>query len=403
MPWEHVRERNEFMSKIAVDTLKAGSITNDLSGMCNSLEQYSNSITDICNGLRMNSNVASAIKQRLRKNASDVKAESVQMRSLANTLQQIMELYEATENGIVNSSENSPKTEEKDWKDLFPSLTILAPIWILGCPMPWPLLDLIKMLEDYFASKDEDNPWYWHTRKFGNRTDKDDKNFWEAFFVETEADGWMDYDWEYGDVGIGGYFNGEAGAFQAKGETDFGKYVHGEGAVSLFATLISTRAGAQLFKDGKFQPGVYAAGKAEAYGAKGKGSGYLGTENNNVHGGVEGHGLYAGAKAQEGLGYLGKDPEGRDVYGAALEAGAEAYLATGEVKGGFSILGIDVDIELEGKLGGAGAEAGASVTNQEIDIGGSLGLGAGVGLKLSVDWSDFEMPEIDWPDWDWPW
>ena len=57
------------------------------------------------------------------------------------------------------------------------------------------------------------------------------------------------------------------------------------------------------------------------------------------------------------------------------------------MKGGVEFAGIKIEAAVEGKAGAIGAKAGGSVTGNaaEGEIGGSLGLGAG--LKIKVDWS----------------
>ncbi len=64
------------------------------------------------------------------------------------------------------------------------------------------------------------------------------------------------------------------------------------------------------------------------------------------------------------------------------------------MKGGITIFGIKIDAAVEGKAGAIGAKAGGEVSNSKasVDVGGSLGLG--VGVKISVDWSDFELPKF---------
>ena len=74
---------------------------------------------------------------------------------------------------------------------------------------------------------------------------------------------------------------------------------------------------------------------------------------------------------------------------ALAKAGAEVYLAKGEVKGGFEIFGIKIETEVEGKIGAIGAKVGGEIedTSVEAEIGASL-LG-GAGIKVKIDWSEF--------------
>lgn len=122
--------------------------------------------------------------------------------------------------------------------------------------------------------------------------------------------------------------------------------------------------------------------EANAYAAQGEVEGRLGTEKNNLHVGADGTVCGAEAEAKAGLMY---DETG---YGIGAEAGAEAYVAKGEVKGGIEIAGIKITGSLGGKALSAGAHAGGKITVGSIgfDLGASLGIGADVGIEL--DWSD---------------
>ena len=78
------------------------------------------------------------------------------------------------------------------------------------------------------------------------------------------------------------------------------------------------------------------------------------------------------------------------AYGVQGEAGAEAYVAEGEVSGGLDIMGVKVDVGLKGKLGGAGAKAGGHISTGGVTANASLGFLAGVGLDVSIDWTNFK-------------
>ena len=146
-------------------------------------------------------------------------------------------------------------------------------------------------------------------------------------------------------------------------------------------------------KDGKIAPRVSGKVEAAAVGAKGSAEGGVGTENNNVHVGAEGKAGVAKASAEVGAGTIYvKNNDGTESkqYGVKAEAGAEAYLAEGKVSGGLTILGVKLNVGAGGKLGGAGAKAGGSVTNGGVSGSASLGLGVGLQLDFSIDWSGFK-------------
>lgn len=92
----------------------------------------------------------------------------------------------------------------------------------------------------------------------------------------------------------------------------------------------------------------------------------------------------------------------QNAIGTAMvkaKAGAEAYLAKGEVSGGVTILGVDVDFGVEGMVG-VQAEAGGKVSSTGVSV--DVGIGP-IGGKINIDRLDFELPEFKIPDFNWPW
>ena len=187
-------------------------------------------------------------------------------------------------------------------------------------------------------------------------------------------------------LGIEGEVSGEIDILRKEDKIS-GKY--GEASNELKIGKIGAKGaiGATLFKNGKFDPSLKAEAKAEAVGVEDKVKGRLGSKDNNVHAEAKGQVGYAGAEAKASI----------SKKGIEAKAGAEAYVAKGEVKGGFNLFGIKVDIGVEGKALGAGASAefkgGKSSTSGSID----LGLGLGAGVKWDVDWSGFKPPKIKLP------
>lgn len=178
-----------------------------------------------------------------------------------------------------------------------------------------------------------------------------------------------------------GSAKGNCGLLSGEIKGEIGK-VSGQGEVK-----------ASLMEDGKFKSKISAGVEASATGAEASGKVAFGTENTDVHVSADGKLGYAKASAgvQAGkISYENSDGETVEAWGAGAEAGAEAYLAQGTVKGGFSIMGVKFDVGLTGKAGGVGAKAGGSVTTGGVH--GSVGLGAGLGLGLDVgiDWSGFK-------------
>lgn len=151
---------------------------------------------------------------------------------------------------------------------------------------------------------------------------------------------------------------------------------------------------ASLCSEGELNPQIGISAEVKATAASGKAETELGTDNTNMHGEAKGELLTAKAKAEAAVGKVSyEDSSGNTVtgYGATGEVGAEAYLAKGEVSGGITIFGIDIDISLGGKAGGAGVKAEGHVTTG--GVGGSVGLGLGLGAEIgiNIDWSNFKF------------
>lgn len=188
--------------------------------------------------------------------------------------------------------------------------------------------------------------------------------------------------------------SGEAHLAQGKVEGSlFGGFLAGGITGVAGQVAASGKVDATLYDEGKLRPHIGAEAKAEATALGGEANLRAGSENNNVHAKAEGKVLTAEAKAgaQAGV-YKTTDANGNEITVAGLkaEAGAEAYVASGKVSGGISILGVKVDASLKGHVG-TGVTVGGEVSTSHagIDLGGALGLGAGV--TIDVDWSDFKI------------
>ncbi|ADZ85434.1 hypothetical protein [Cellulosilyticum lentocellum] len=137
-------------------------------------------------------------------------------------------------------------------------------------------------------------------------------------------------------------------------------------------------------------PSFSGEANAAASAAKGSADITLGNTYANINGSAEGAALTASASAE-----LEADLKDGDLY---VKAEAGAAVLEGEVSGGVSILGLDIDVTLEGEAIAAGVKGGVGVKDDcfEIELGASLGIGGGA--KLSVDWGDVKDTVIDWWD-----
>lgn len=153
--------------------------------------------------------------------------------------------------------------------------------------------------------------------------------------------------------------------------------------------------GVSLYKDGKFSPALEAELKGKAAVAEGEAEIKVGNDEFNGHVNAEGTVLGAEAELSGGAGMITYKDETtgktKTELGIQGKAGAEAYLAEGTISGGFTIFGIEIDVGVSGKAGGAGVEAGGRVTTGGISGEIGAGLGLGLGIELSIDWSDFSL------------
>lgn len=179
---------------------------------------------------------------------------------------------------------------------------------------------------------------------------------------------------------------GSVEAYAAKGkvQADAG-FVQGEDEVKVLTGALSGSLGASLFSEGSFAPGFEAKATAEGSVFSNEASVRVGTQDFNAH--VKGEGKVLTGKAEAKF-HVG-DGE------VEAKAGAEAYVATGELSGGLTLFGVKLDASVEAKAGGAGAKAGGKVGLSSAE--GELGLGVllGLGVKVKVDWSGAQKALYD--------
>lgn len=200
-------------------------------------------------------------------------------------------------------------------------------------------------------------------------------------------------EWEYDELGIEYAIAGEAHVAKGSAKGNIG-YLFGNVNAKVGEVSAKGGVGASLYQDGKLSPQLYAELGGKVVGLKGDAEIGFGTEHNNVH--VKGEGevgvAEAGVSGQIGkITYTDDKGKKKQAYGVKGEAGAEAYVATGSIEGGFSIFGIDIDIGISGKAGGAGGKVGGYATTGGVSGSISGGLGVGLGLEISIDWSDFHF------------
>lgn len=137
--------------------------------------------------------------------------------------------------------------------------------------------------------------------------------------------------------------------------------------------------GLSLLSDGKPNPSVEAKVKAKGTALSLESQERLGIEDFNQHTRVKG--ALGVAEAKAGI-HVGSD-------GIEFAAGSEAYVATGEIASGITLLGVRFEATREVKVGGEGAVAAAKVTPTAVEGQLGVGFGVGAGIHVKVDWSGF--------------
>lgn len=205
------------------------------------------------------------------------------------------------------------------------------------------------------------------------------------------------WDTEDGDVGIGAGISAEGYAAKGSARWNIGllnREINGKvGTVSGKGKI-----GATLFEDGKLSPALEAEIKGKAALLEGDAKTSFGTEDYNAH--IKGSGTVLGAEAEAGvkagkITYTDKATgTTKTKYGVQGEASAEAYIAQGKVSGGVTIFGIDIDVGVSGKAGGAGVSVGGGASTNGVSGKIGAGLGLGLGLEVEIDWSDFSWDKL---------
>ena len=382
-----------------------------------SVQREMNSITARLMGIQISSFLRSSstvlLNQRITDCRNAVSNQASNLQKLSNGLDSIALLYDQVEKNLsepkTQSSSSGSGSESgsesggsiPEWArnileslaipillnpSLLPTLTTLSLFAVLGNVQAGNLPENWSLLSGETGGSTELWGIPCSGKLSGSLLGYDSKTSWKAKWSP-----------EKGNAGISG--TAELNAYLAKGEAsgNFG-ILSGKANASVGNVGVSGSLKATLFENGKFSPALGAEAKAEASVAKGSISGQLGNDNYNAHAKANGtlFGAEASASAQIGkVSYKNDAGDTVQAYGVKGKVGAEAYVASGKVSGGFTFMGIDIDVGVSGKAGGAGVSAGGSITTDGVsgEIGAGLGLGAGV--EISIDWTDFDPPTLE--------
>ena len=213
--------------------------------------------------------------------------------------------------------------------------------------------------------------------------------FGEAAIKNKMSWKWKDKDgnWNHDFFGFVTEAKATGAVAKGKAEGNWG-YLHGSAEGAFLTGAATASATITLWDDGKFRPSAYIGGKAEGSVLQGELEGGFGDDQFGVFAKGEGDVLRAEAEVKAGVGYMGEDKNGNDIYGAGVKGSAMASLAQGKVKGGFSLFGIDFDLGVKGYAGAVGVEGSAYISTDGVtaSMGGAAVFGGT--LEFSVDWSD---------------
>ena len=189
---------------------------------------------------------------------------------------------------------------------------------------------------------------------------------------------------------------GEVHLFQGKGTWGVGP-VHGEVSGGVRRATVTGTIGTTLFKDGKFSPAIQGKLKGKVSVLDGKIGYRIGSKDYNYHTSADGSLVTAEGEISVGAGkikWTDKNGVEHQGYGVQGKIGGEAYLAKGKVTGGYTIMGIKIDVGVSGGVGGGGASIGGQITADGAS--GTIGGGVLVGgdLNVSIDWSNFKIPKL---------
>ena len=307
-----------------------------------------------------------SVRESVRSFRTATDAAASYAESLSRTLRQVSEQFASTEqllqtgrfeegNSTSGGSGGQTDAGTTDQGSFFK-----LPPWV--APVLWSIPPFNMIMPTIYGA--ELIRWFFSDMEWSTKFKSKIKLF-------DSEDGWKD-----GNFGIEAGIQGHKHIWQDS-VGDEGEYGSWSDTLTFGGAEATGDIGFTLFKDGKFSPDIHADVGVEGYVFKTELEGQLGSDEYNIHGGADTQWLGAGAKAK---GYAGAE-------GVGFEAGAEAYVAKGEIKGGFTIFGIKIDVSGEAMVGWE-AKAKGKIGGDGIETEGGFGP---FGLSLKIDWSGFKL------------
>lgn len=146
-----------------------------------------------------------------------------------------------------------------------------------------------------------------------------------------------------------------------------------------------------------------AVGSAEAYALRGVVKGSVGKPNINLSGNLQGHVGHAKAEGTLAFGHIYQEKDNGELivdgFGVSAKGGATAAVLNGKAVAGFSVFGVRIGFEANGKALGIGAEGEFTfMPANGIKLGGGGALGFGGSFYVSVDWRGLVTKVKHWKE-----
>lgn len=350
------------MAEVSIQLQKIRLLADELKETESSLKSLQTDFKNEAGNSIISSSFDSGIQRSINSCLDNIAAHKIAMQHIKDGLNSVAKLYESTEQRIVESTSGSYDKKSHEWI----SGAVSASGTFAGHEASGSASG--GLFGGSFTASIKSGIKY-------KQDDDDGKIKLDSVsLIEAEAKG-------SGHVATGS-LEGSIGRLDGKLTGTLGK-VEATGTIA-----------ASLYKDGKLAPQLFAKVKGTATAAEGKAETSFGSDDNNLHLSAEGKLATASASAEAGVGVITyEDANGNTQTGIGIDGkvGAEAYLATGTVKGGITIFGVKIDAAVTGNAGGVGAKAGGAVTTGGIHGSASLGAGVGLGLDIDVDWTEFKF------------
>lgn len=363
------------MSQFKVSTTQADAGYQALEETSRLLEELGSEGWRVYTSLSFQIRCREQVDARLRAALQRLERQQEDAHRLARGLSQSMERYQAAETAVVGEYEGAAAQTESSILSFVALLPLLLPL--LG-PGAIPALVLGALFSPGWGKNwPKDSLFGGAVEAAGELLGigASGSAHWNALGYELSGERYFGWN-EEGDS-WGAAIKGEAEGYLLRGGAE-GQWglLSGDVEATLGQVGAYGEAKAVLFEDGTFHPEVSLGAGAEASGATGEINAQFGTDDYNVHVGAEGTAGHAVAEAGVSL----------SDEGVTLKAEVGAAALEGEVEGGFTIFGVNIDVSASGAVGAVGVGGEFNATTNSVSIGGNIAALLGLGLNIKISW-----------------